>query len=225
MNWHVDEGLQTLADQWRKKYPGAVVYFIGDLRHQHSDSDHNPEDAGSAPGADAGEVDAGDFMPAGGVTMDDLAELRRQLLEARDPRLLYVIFKDMIVSSVVQPWKVRKYTGKYHHHLHVSVNDRYDRNVTPWDITDDKGKPMQYVNLDGRKPLLTIGSEDQEVSHIKRLQGAVSAMTGIDLDTDGVYGARTAAAVAKLMRDDPLRTTSNGSKVAAPEWKRILGLW
>lgn len=223
MGWYLDEGLATLRTQWRKKHPNAVVYTIADDLHGPT-SNHQPEKNGPEPGQDAGEVDAADFMPGKDVSTGDLAELRKELLVHRDKRILYVIFHDTIVSSVVQPWVVRPYTGHYHEHLHVSVNDKYDANTTLWDI---EGKPVKYVELSGDVPELQIGAEDVpgKTAHIRRLQAIANGVFGEDLDADGVYGPKSAAAVARIMSDDKNRTTANGSRVGLPEWRRILGVW
>lgn len=228
--WHVDEGLAVLIAQWKKKHPGAVVGTIGDAAHQAEDSEHNPERQGSAPGADAGEVDAGDFMPGHGVTEADLVELRRDLLDDRDPRLLYVIWHRTIVSSVVSPWVERAYSGAYHSHLHVSVNDKFDANRAPWDLGKEP-RPMEYAKLTGDVPLLQLGDEDVpgKVRHINRLQVILNHSFGVSprLDEDGVYGPKSAAAVSKIMRDagDTSGTTKDASRIGVPEWRRVYGVW
>lgn len=221
VNWYVDEGLQTLDRQWKAEHPGAVVYHIGDASHLSHGSEHNPEPAGSAPGADKGEVDAGDYMPGHGVTEEDLADLRAQLLRERDPRLLYIIWHDLIVSSVVQPWVVRHYNGKWHDHLHISLNDKYDSNTAPWDLTKDVPMPPTMIDVDGKLPLLRLGMEDipGKARHIWRLQRVLG------VDADGVYGAHTSAAVRKWMADDPKRSNTSGTIVALPEWRGIYGIW
>lgn len=222
--WYVDEGLAVFIAQWKKKFPRAVVYTIGD--DNHTVGEHVPEEQGSQPGQDTGEVDACDVMPGNGVTEKDLAELHTALIVARDPRILYVIWHDMIVSSVVQPWKIRKYTGKWHGHVHISVNDRYDANRAPWDI-ERGNRPVEYQELKGRLPIVRLGDEDQpgRTQHIHRLQATLNWLVHAGLDVDGVYGRKSAAAVAKAMKDDQARTTSNGARIELPEWRRILGVW
>lgn len=225
--WHVDEGLAVLIEQWKRRYPGAVVGTIGDASHLSHASDHNPEPAGSAPGADRGEIDAGDFMPGKGVTEAALADLRSDLLRARDPRILMIIWHRTIVSSVVQPWVVRPYSGKYHGHLHVSVNDRFGANRADWDLGDQVARTYTMRTLTGEVPELRAGDEDPagEVQHITRVQGILNAVYGFELETDGAYGAKTAAAVKHVMRDDDDRSSDTGAKLYLPEWRRILGVW
>lgn len=223
--WHVDEGLAVLIAQWKKEHPQATVYTIADQFHSAT-SEHAPERQGSEPGKDVGEVDAGDFMPGKGVSWADLIELRDNLVEVKDKRYLYTIIKDEIVSSVVSPWKTRKYYGKYHAHLHVSVNDRYENNRASWDI-DGAVRDFKMFDLHGSFPELQLGDEDQrdKVQYITRIQGCLNAVYGLDLDTDGVYGPKTAKGIAHAMRTDKARTTTSGVRIRLPEARRILGVW
>lgn len=227
--WTVDEGLSALIAQWKKEHPGAVVGTIAGGGHTTDPrkTDHAPEYQGSAPGADKGEVDAADFMPGkGGVTMRELRELRDNLLEARDSRLLMMIFEDEIVSAVVSPWNIRDYGGAFHGHLHVSVNDKYAANIRPWDI-DGKGeavaRTLTYRKVDGALPELRVGDEDQsgKTAYIRRAQ----ALLGVGVD--GVYGGETARALDKRMTAQTAykQSSTNGAKLYEPEWRVLYGLW
>ena len=123
MAWYPDRGLATLIGQWREEHPGAVVGTIGDEHHKPP-SEHLPEEDGS--------VDAGDFMPGTGVSQADLDDLAETLRTHRDPRIAYVIRRQRIFSSTNQPWQWRPYSGAYHGHTHVSVNDRHENDTTRW---------------------------------------------------------------------------------------------
>lgn len=225
VNWHVDEGLQVLIAEWKKAHPGAVVGTIGDAAHLSRDSDHNPEPSGSEPGQDAGEVDAADFMQGNGVTDAHLDELFNELVDHRDPRILYIIRNRIIVSSVVQPWVKRPYGGSDPHteHLHLSVNDRFDRNTATWNLGEaDVQKVHDYTNISGKLPNLAFGMEDDQFSGynaIHRMQAVLNYLDASvpDLDLDGVYGAETKRKVARVQKTD-------GSKVSATELAGILGI-
>ena len=82
---------------------------------------------------------------------------------------------------------------------------------------------VSYVQIEGRLPVLRQGDEDPVdtggTEWIKRAQKQLG------LPPDGKYGDRTAAAVAAVMRGDSARTTTNGSTIALPEWRRLYGIW
>lgn len=224
-NWYVDEGLQTLIAQWKKKYPHAVVGTIGDQSHQAHNSEHNPEKQGSAPGADKGEVDGADFMEGHGVSKEDLDDLFEALWHGRDGRVLYLIWEQHIVSSVVSPWKLRPYKGEYHGHVHVSVNDKYDANRQSWEIGRTAAMPPTYHKLEANVPVLKYGDEDQPnaYAHIKRAQIMLVHQFGLKLSIDGVYGAYTAAGIASVMKGkNP--TVNNGKVFDVREYRVIFGL-
>jgi peptidoglycan hydrolase-like protein with peptidoglycan-binding domain len=229
VNWRVDEGLSVLIAQWKKEHPGAVVYTIGDASHASRDSEHNPEPSGSAPGADYGEVDAADFMKGHGVTSADLQELRDALVKNRDSRLWYVIWNKKITSSTTQPWKERVYLGKDDHtdHAHVSVNDKFDKNIKPWDLEDEL-KTHVAIDLDGLKTSeVKFGDDDSEFSGfnaVRRVQGVLWALVDHGIEVDGIYGAQTRNALKTFMsRSGDAKNT--GMKVGLPEAKALFGMW
>lgn len=205
VRWYVDEGIATLTAEWKAVHPRATVYHIADSNHSQDPdkSQHAPDDGGKLPGDDKGEVDAADFMPGNRVTEDDLDDLFFGLHESRDPRILYVIRRDMIFSSVVEPWKIRPYKGKYHHHTHVSANDLYDKNTTDWKWEKNMPRTIEYVGVPNAKlPILKYGDEDAVQdgwNHVGRLQHLLNFQEAANpLDIDGVYGANTATKLKRL---------------------------
>lgn len=102
---------------------------IGDAAHGQRASDHNPEPDGT--------VDAADLThdPAGGW---DCHVRFRQLRESRDVRLSYVIFDGWWFRSYARDgtpaWTLMPYRGenKHRHHMHVSVNDEHQNDVSRW---------------------------------------------------------------------------------------------
>lgn len=225
VNWYLDEGLQRFKQQWQAEHPGAVVYSIGDDDHLSHDSEHNPEFPGSAPGADKGEVDAVDVMPGKGVTEADLDELAEDLRTNRDGRLLYVIRRQRIFSSTVRPWVWRPYSGKYHGHLHMSVNDKYDANRAEWKFGEDEVAKHKFVEVVGFKlPEFKVGTDDdafEGYNYVARAQVLANYLDKSvpDVDVDGVYGALSARKVQKALRtDSPVNT------VDLPVWRGLYGL-
>lgn len=206
--WYVDEGLAGLIGEWKRAHPGAVVGTIADGHHS-TDPDvtqHAPDDGGAAPGDDRGEVDGGDFMPGHGVTAKDLDQLFDGLVDSRDPRILYVIHRNVIVSSVVHPWVRRPYAGAYHDHVHVSVNDKYDANRADWKWEARVERAQKNVKVATELPeSLVLGDDDDMFTgynHIGRAQALANWLdnTTADVDTDGVYGPLTAVKFGKALK-------------------------
>lgn len=140
-SWRVARSLDKLLGQINAAHPArskAADGAIGDIAHSTTVSEHNPDRNGV--------VRARDFThdPDHGFDAHAMADA---LIASRDPRILYVISRGRIASSVVQPWKWRTYTGsnRHDHHAHVSVvgdPSLYD-SVRPWTIIDRKPQPAQ----------------------------------------------------------------------------------
>ncbi len=212
--WFVTKELAKLIEQWKRKHPGATVYTIGDANHAT-----DPDVSQHAPEAD-GAVDAGDFMPGkGGVTMAELADLAEDLRASRDSRIQYVIFRQRIFSrSGDNPWQWRPYRGKYHGHVHVSVNDSREGDDADWNIG---GKaPVKMEKIEGKVPVLRKGMSDpideSGWAHVRRAQ----RLLGVKVDGD--YGKLTAEAVADYRRFAKIGT--DGNVIDAALWAHLFGV-
>lgn len=132
----VDRGLAQLILEWKAEHPGALVGTQGDDHHTPP-SDHLPDAADT--------IDAADFMKGkGGVTDVELDDLRDRLYASRDNRIAYIIRRDKICSSTVQPWVWRDYDGEYHGHVHLSVNEAHADDPREWDLFDMT--PKQFTD-------------------------------------------------------------------------------
>jgi hypothetical protein len=205
--WYLDEGLDRLRSEWRQVHPGATVYTIGDDGHSANPdvSQHAPDRGGARPGDDKGEVDAADFMPGKGVNDAHLDQLAEGLRESRDPRILIVIRRNRIFSSVVKPFVWRPYGGNYHGHTHVSVNDNFDRNTADWKWEAPVARTVQFVDAPGKLPILRVGDDDEILpgyNHIGRAQAVANWLDNStpDIVTDGVYGKQTAAKFGRAVK-------------------------
>jgi hypothetical protein len=125
MAWRVAKSLLKLRDQVNQKAPHrskASDGTIGDAAHASRKSDHNPW----VKDGHIGVVTAMDITndPADGC---DAQALVNSLVTSRDPRIKYLIWNRRKVSSSVQPWVWRKYTGKNPHNKHCHVSVKSDK--------------------------------------------------------------------------------------------------
>lgn len=115
--------VNDLAPKRSKQHDGT----IGDRAHAARKSDHNPLPSGIVTALDI------THDPAHGCDCRAIADA---LAANRDQRIKYLIFQGEILSSKVQPWRWRPYTGPNAHmkHLHISVDANPDLHDdgTPW---------------------------------------------------------------------------------------------
>jgi hypothetical protein len=116
-NWRVAKSLLTLRDQINRAAPNrskASDGLIGDTAHSKTKSDHNPDKDGVVKAMDI------THDPSSGV---DGTILTESLVASRDKRIQYIIWNRKIISSTVQPWVWRGYSGSnpHNHHVHISV--------------------------------------------------------------------------------------------------------
>ena len=104
--------------------------------------------------------------------------------------------------------------------------------VAEWRRSATPPTPPQEIKMlpvDSQLPELRRGMQDPvpglKTNYIKRAQSVLAWLAGYDGKIDGDYGAETAAAVKTMMKNDPARSTTDGSKISMPEWSRLYGLW
>lgn len=225
--WYLDEGLVVFRRQWLERHPGATVYTVGDAAHsQDPDVSQHAPDRGTSgrPGDSEGEVDAVDVMPGNGVDERDLEQLFDDLVESRDKRILYVIYGQTIVSSVVSPWRRRTYKGKRHGHVHLSVNDNYRMNQATWKLGDAGMVYAPRFEFHGKLPSIGLGMEDDAFDGYEAVKRAQLLANWIDntvpdVDVDGVYGPHTARKIKAVMK------AGDGRTIGLPEWRKLLGIY
>lgn len=185
--------MQALTDAVKRRYPGVVIYGIGNEEHQLHASDHNEDDtAGSRPAqtdADSTkEHRALDIMLGPAFTKAQAYQLIADLLgdPAARARLKYIIF-DGYIWSASNGWVREEFDGDPHRdHPHISGKASDDENAAGWPAVD-KGKEEDMGVL-GLK-------YDDRGERVKELQYTLE-LAGYDVGTvDGHYGAKTAAAV------------------------------
>jgi hypothetical protein len=121
MAWRVAKSLLRLREQVNTMAPDrskASDGTIGDAAHASRTSDHNPWVKDGSIG----------IVTAMDITHDiphgcDAQALVDALVNSRDPRIKYIIYNRRKISSKIQPWVWRNYTGANPHtkHFHLSV--------------------------------------------------------------------------------------------------------
>lgn len=214
MTWRIAKSLEKLRSQINAQYPKRSKSSdgtIGDAAHASRSSDHNPWVKDGKTGIVTGMDITND--PKNGPVSNDLAETLRA---SRDPRIKYIISNAQICSGDAgpSPWKWRPYSGTNAHrkHVHLSVKPEkasYD-SVKPWTIIGAVAKPARFI-----EPVATVDEPEGDDAP-QNIQPQTTAPT-IDVETvqrkldklgyhevgavDGIWGGKTAAAIAAYKND------------------------
>ena len=189
--------MQALTDDVQRRWPGVVVYGIGNAAHKLETSDHNEDDtAGSrAEQSDADsnpEHRAIDIMVGPAFTKADGDALVAALL--RDPaaraRLKYIIWYGYIWTRS-SGWQKVKYTRSDQHtnHVHVSGLAADDENAAGW--------PAVGKGVDVTEMFPQYGEQHNGVGYVQyQLENL-----GHDVGTvDNDYGDKTVAALKAFVK-------------------------
>ncbi len=165
MSWREARSLTTLLAQVNALHPGRRKGDdgeIGDLRHQHEKSEHNPDQFGIVRALD--------------ITHDpahfDSYAFAETLRRAMDPRIKYVISNRRIFDGAgygENSWKWRPYTrvgGDPHTgHVHISVvaDSRAD-NTSPWALGVSPATPTAPAPTPSPTPRPATGGWDVSVN-------------------------------------------------------------
>lgn len=120
---------QQLREQVDDSYPDrdrTSDGWIGDARHSHLKSDHNPDKSAKSV-VRAIDIDRDLARKSKPDLMPYLADQIRLCAKSGDLRIKYIIFDGRIASSK-RRWAWRKYTGSNSHksHLHISFTSKGD---------------------------------------------------------------------------------------------------
>jgi hypothetical protein len=190
--------LQVLTDEIRARYPGVVIYGIGDDDHKLRISDHNEDDtAGSKPAqSDPDSVPehrAIDIMLGPAFSASQAEALVQEMLA--DPailaRLRYMIYNYRIWSASAGWVEQARTLDPHPDHIHLSGRASNDEDPSPW----LKGVSMGRV---------TLGMANNEL--VRYLQQKMAYVVQGDarlgehpLVADGNYGPQTAYWVSVLL--------------------------
>jgi Putative peptidoglycan binding domain len=195
MAWRPAKSLIQLRDQINRLAPTrskASDGTIGDASHQSRDSDHNPwvQDGG------IGVVTAIDIThdPGDGC---DCEQIVQALLISRDVRIKYIIWNRRIVSSTVQPWLWRRYTGSNPHTKHFHLSVKSDK------VHYDSQKDWQIDSFGGQFRTLELDSPRMRGGDVRIVQQKLLELGYLDSedDVDSIYGPDTETAVRKFQTD------------------------
>lgn len=208
------KNMQALTDAIKRRYPGVVIYGIGDAAHKLTVSGHNEDDT---PGVRAELQDtdtvpehrAIDVMLGTAFKKADADALVSTLVgnPIARARLYYIIFYGYIWSRS-HGWVRRAYGGSDPHtnHVHISGWSSDDENAADWPMVGTMPVPKPIpkpqpstdwtVKLIMALPLLRRGSKGEDV---QTWQGILSAR-GISTKMDGVFGPITEANTKTLQR-------------------------
>ncbi len=151
--------MQRLTAQLSARYPGVVIYGIGDAAHERSPSGHNEDDT---PGSKPEDEDADskpehralDIMLGRVFSRAAAWALVAALvtIPANQRRLLYVIFEGSIWRAK-GGWKRERYTGSDPHndHPHVSGEADNDEDGSDWILDVPQGDSMALTDADVMK--------------------------------------------------------------------------
>ena len=154
--------MQRLTDQLKARYPGVVIYGVGDDDHKRRPSAHNEDDTpGSLPDQqDADNVPehrAIDVMVGPAFSRGQANEVVRDLVTypANRARLTYVIFDGYIWSANNSPaWSRQPFTSDPHRdHPHVNGRASDDENGADW-ILGAATVPEHPEGDEDMKPIL-----------------------------------------------------------------------
>lgn len=188
--------MQAMTDDVKRKFPGVVVYGIGNEAHQGEVSGHNEDDT---PGVRAELQDADtkrehraiDIMIGPAFSKADADALVASIL--RDPaarsRLYYIIWYGWIWSRS-SGWVAKNYNGSDQHTNHVHLSG--------WAADDDNAAGWPAVGgVDMTEMFPRYGEEHDGVAYVQfQLENL-----GYDVGTvDGGYGDKTAVALAKFVK-------------------------
>lgn len=189
--------MQALTDDVKRRWPGVIVYGVGDAAHKLSSSDHNEDDT---PGSRTPQTDADsnpehraiDVMLGPAFTKADGDRLVADLLadpEARK-RLMNIIWYGGIWSRS-WGWTRRTYTGSDPHtnHPHISGYAADDENASGWPA-------VSKATAGGMEAMFCKRGDTGE--NVKALQYALSLLGFYKGSVDSDYGPATAAAVVAM---------------------------
>lgn len=207
--------MQALTNDLKNRYPGVVIYGIGDAAHRAETSDHNEDDTAGVrteqtDGDNVPEHRAIDVMLSGTFTHDEADRLVAKMVvdgPSRD-RLYYVIWNHHIWRHSAG-WTKEDYDGRNPHTDHVHFDGRAsdDENSAGWPIVyaASGSGPTPSTPAPVREELKR-GSTGPNVTWLQQFlrnvfpayRDSVSVQRGHLISVDGNFGLQTDAWVREF---------------------------
>jgi hypothetical protein len=133
--WRLNPALTNFREAVNAAYPGRDKTSdgtIGDLAHQGTASDHNPDPDGSV---DAWDMDVELYGPGKPAPAEDLEHLKA-VFQAHESSKYWI--HNRVIASRDAGWKRLPYTGLNPHDKHVHWNTRssHENSTAPWVIRE-----------------------------------------------------------------------------------------
>lgn len=148
VSWRFAKTLATFESELNRAYPKRDKTSdgkLGNLSHQATKSDHNPDSRGVVCAFDVdedllGPTDAYPSFHSGRAAAPLVAEILKLARAGKLPQLYYLIYEGKIYSRTYG-FRERKYEGAspHDHHFHLSVyhDAKHADSTKPWGIGED----------------------------------------------------------------------------------------
>lgn len=144
-DWYLNPALTTLRSEVNARYPNRDKTSdgtIGDLAHQATGSDHNPDGDGSV---DAFDMDV-ELNGPGKPYLDDLWKVINAALKHES--IQYVIYNRRITSRTwgLGVWHYYDGPSPHDHHVHFNTRTAYENSTKPW-LPKEENMPLTDADL------------------------------------------------------------------------------